>query len=133
MNPHYLAVARRAGHRCEYCRAPEALFNLPFEVDHVVPTARDGSNEESNMALTCRSCNLHKTDRVQAVDKVTGESVPLFDPRTHRWSEHFVVDQDRAEIVGLTPTGRATVEQLRLNDPSQIVARQLWIALRLFP
>jgi phenylacetate-coenzyme A ligase PaaK-like adenylate-forming protein len=31
MNPHYPQVALRAGHRCEYCHAPEAVFNLPLE------------------------------------------------------------------------------------------------------
>lgn len=35
MNPHYPLVARRAGHRCEYCRAPEAVFNFPFEVERL--------------------------------------------------------------------------------------------------
>lgn len=40
MNPHYPLVSRCAGHRCEYCRAPEAIFNFPFEVEHIVPSAR---------------------------------------------------------------------------------------------
>jgi hypothetical protein len=31
MNPHYPQVALRAGYRCEYCHAPEAVFNLPLE------------------------------------------------------------------------------------------------------
>jgi len=35
MNRHYAGVAERAGHRCEYCHAPEAIFNLPFEVEHI--------------------------------------------------------------------------------------------------
>ena len=39
MNPRYAPVAERAGHRCEYCRAPEAIFNFPFEVEHIVPTS----------------------------------------------------------------------------------------------
>jgi hypothetical protein len=133
MNRHYPAVARRAGHRCEYCRAPEALFNLPFEVDHVVPVSQGGAGDETNLALTCRSCNLHKSDCLAATDPVAGQVVPLFHPRAHRWGEHFAADLDRGEIQGLTPTGRATVEQLRFNDPTQVVARQLWIALRLFP
>ncbi len=30
MNPHYTQVALMAGHRCEYCHAPEAVFNLPL-------------------------------------------------------------------------------------------------------
>lgn len=33
---HYAAVAARARHLCEYCRAPERVFNLELEVDHVV-------------------------------------------------------------------------------------------------
>jgi hypothetical protein len=35
MNPHYPQVAFRAGHRCEYCHAPEAVFNLSLEVDRL--------------------------------------------------------------------------------------------------
>ena len=42
MNPHHAEVARRASHRCEYCHAPEVVFNLPFEVEHVVPLVGGG-------------------------------------------------------------------------------------------
>jgi len=35
MNPRYPAVSHRALHQCEYCHAPEGIFNLPFEVEHV--------------------------------------------------------------------------------------------------
>lgn len=35
MNPRYHAVSTRAEHRCEYCHAPEATFNFPFEVEHI--------------------------------------------------------------------------------------------------
>lgn len=31
MNPFYTLVADRAAHRCEYCHAPELVFNFPFE------------------------------------------------------------------------------------------------------
>jgi hypothetical protein len=37
MNPNYPAVARRAGHRREYCRSPEAAFKFAVEVEHVIP------------------------------------------------------------------------------------------------
>jgi hypothetical protein len=36
MNPRYVQVALRAEHRCEYCHAPEVVFNFPFEVEHVI-------------------------------------------------------------------------------------------------
>lgn len=58
MNPNYRDVARRAEHRCEYCRAPEVIFNFAFEVEHIVPKSQLGSNELSNLALACRCCNI---------------------------------------------------------------------------
>jgi 5-methylcytosine-specific restriction endonuclease McrA len=85
MNPRFALVAKRAAHRCEYCRAPEAIFNCPFEVEHIVPTARRGADRESNWALSCRACNLHKSDCLEAIDPQTRALVPLFHPRHHRW------------------------------------------------
>ena len=55
-------MSQRAGHRCEYCHAPEAIFNLAFEVEHVIPISRQGADDESNLALACRACNLRKAD-----------------------------------------------------------------------
>ncbi len=62
MNPSYPLVAARARHACEYCRAPEIVFNLPFEVEHITPQSRGGKTTEDNLALSCRSCNLYKSD-----------------------------------------------------------------------
>jgi hypothetical protein len=53
MNRLYPLVARRAGHRRAYCRASEAIFGLLFEVEHIVPTSRDGPDDASNAALAC--------------------------------------------------------------------------------
>jgi len=68
VNPRYPTVAERAGHCCEYCRAPEAIFNFPFEVEHIVPTSRGGEDQRANWALSCRACNLHKADHLEAMD-----------------------------------------------------------------
>lgn len=38
MNPNYTSVANRANHCCEYCRAPEIIFNFAFEVEHIRPS-----------------------------------------------------------------------------------------------
>jgi HNH endonuclease len=81
VNPHYLFVARRAGHRCEYCHAPEVAFNFPFEVEHISPSARGGASDPSNFALGCRACNLFKSDETSAPDPLTNELVRLFHPR----------------------------------------------------
>jgi hypothetical protein len=133
MNPRYPAVARRAGHRCEYCRAPEVIFNFAFEVEHIVASTRGGLDDESNLALACRACNLYKSDRLAWVDADTGQEVHLFNPRCEIWETHFRVDAETGAVVGLTPNGRATVACLRMNQPEQVAARRRWALLGLFP
>jgi len=133
MNPHYALAARRASHRCEYCRAPESVFNFPFEVEHIVPRLRGGADRESNWALSCRSCNLHKSDAVEGLDPQTGKTVPLFHPRLQQWEEHFALDESTGLMNGLSATGRATVVKLRMNGVAQLSARREWARLRWFP
>lgn len=131
MNPHYPLVASRARHACEYCRAPEIVFNLPFEVEHIMPQARGGETNENNLALSCRSCNLYKSDYVSAVDEQTRQEVGLFNPRRDVWEEHFSITTETGEIKGLTPSGRATVARLRINNGPQVEARKTWLRLGL--
>ncbi len=133
MNPRYARVAGRASHRCEYCRAPEAIFNLAFEVEHIVPTKRGGPDIESNWALSCRACNLFKSDHCDAFDPHTESNVPLFHPRLDRWEEHFSVDESSGLLVGLTPSGRGTVARLQMNRNFQVTARKQWMRLNIYP
>lgn len=133
MNPFYAAVAQRARHRCEYCRAPEVVFNFPFEVEHVTPVSSAGSDASTNLALACRSCNLHKASRVKAVDPDSQQEVRLFHPREDRWEAPFQVDPESGDIEGLTSTGRATVNCLEMNSVAQLLARSQWMRLGLFP
>jgi hypothetical protein len=46
----------------------------------------------------------------------------LFHPRQDKWSEHFA--WRRALIVGVTPTGRATVALLAMNHPDYVLLRE---------
>ena len=129
MNPRYPAVSHRAVHRCEYCHAPEAIFNLPFEVEHVIPISRDGTDGEINLALACRSCNLHKSDHVTGIDQIGKPAVRLFHPRQDHWVEHFIVENETGRVEGRTEIGRATVACLRMNEPLQLAARRQLIRL----
>jgi hypothetical protein len=133
MNRHYAQVAERAGQRCEYCRAPEAIFNLPFEVEHIVPTSRDGADDESNLALACRAWNLYKSNQQNGADETTREVVRLFHPRHDRWDEHFRVASEGGEIQGLTPIGRVTVACPRMNRDASREARRAWMRFKLYP
>ena len=132
MNPNYALAARRASHRCEYCRAPEAVFKFPFEVEHIVPRIRAGADREANWALSCRSCNLYKGD-ADGRDPQTGKTAPLFNPRLQEWEEHFALDKVTGLINGLTATGRLTVAKLRMNGAAQLSARTEWVRVKWFP
>lgn len=131
MNPRYPAVAERAGYRCEYCHAPEVVFNFPLEVEHIVPKARGGGEDLDNLALACRACNLFKSDRETGLDEEA--KVELFNPRRHIWVQHFRVNFQTGELDGLTPIARATITQLQLNRPRHIHARLRWMRLEIFP
>ena len=124
-------VARRGGYRCEYCGYPEAASSTPLEVDHIIPEAKGGSTTMDNLVLCCRSCNLHKHVKTNALDPVTSEIVPLFNPRTLLWNEHFLLNRSTGEIHGSTPIGRASVEALVFNSGHAIATRGLLIRLRL--
>ena len=95
MNRHYAGVAERAGHRCEYCHAPEAIFNLPFEVEHIVPTSRGGPDDESNRrlpaGLATSTSQINRTESIRRREKsfvssirdaIAGKSTFEWNPRT---------------------------------------------------
>ncbi len=134
MNPHYPLVADRAGHRCEYCRAPESPFNLAFEVEHIIPRSKGGVDDESNWALARRRRNLRKHDAMDGIDPVTGERATLFHPRRDGWHDHFEVRMQEPFLVeGKTAIGRVTIARLDLNGEDQLEARMWWSKLKLFP
>jgi hypothetical protein len=83
----------------------------------------------SNLAYACAGCNNAKYDAIEALDPVTGEVVPLFHPRNDIWEDHFRFAHDFA-LLGITPTGRATVHRLHLNRPEVVRIRYM---LHLFP
>ena len=107
------AVFQRAGGRCEYCGLSQAGQEAHFHVDHIQPLADGGATMLDNLALACVSCSLRKGARRTAPDSLTGRPARIFHPRKQVWSAHF--QWKGCRVVGLTPTGRATVDGLRMN------------------
>jgi len=126
-------VEQRAGRRCEYCHAPQRVSGHRYHIEHIIPKAHGGSDGLGNRALACATCNLAKLDRTMGVDPQTGVEVPLFNPRTQVWDEHFRWATDHQTIVGRTPSGRAAVETLDMNNELHKEARQLWFATGWLP
>jgi hypothetical protein len=106
-------VIHRAQDRCEYCGLSQAAQEATFHIDHVVPLDSGGGTILNNLALACVSCSLRKGARLTARDPQTGSEARLFNPRRDAWRLHFRWDEVR--VVGLSPTGRATVAALNLN------------------
>ena len=125
MNPLYTAGANRAGFRCEYCRAPNQVFNFAFEVEHIQPRSAGGDDSSDNLALACESCNLFKSDATTGWDEEEARQVPFFHPRRNRWEEHFAFDGETAEILGVTAVGRVTIARLKINSAFQLLKRSL--------
>ena len=120
-------VSERAEHRCSYCQTAENITGSLFTVDHIIPESLGGRTTLDNLCLACWSCNLIKQDRIVAADPETGATVRVFNPNTQEWGEHFAWQMAGLLVVGLTSTGRATVNAIRLNRPELVNARRLWI------
>ena len=123
-------VAARAGNCCEYCHLPAVGQVGRFPVDHVIPRSSAGPTDLTNLALACPACNGHKWAHVTAFDVVTGETVPLFNPRTQAWSDHFQWSVHSPVILeGKTAIGRATVIALQMNQEEVQLVRTLLLRL----
>lgn len=126
-------VAQDAGHRCGYCLSSEILVGISLSIDHIIPISADGPTTRDNLWLACRPCNEFKGDQTTAQDLETGETAPLFNPRTQDWRTHFAWSEDQTRVVGLTSTGRATVTALQLNRPLLVNARRRWVMVGWHP
>lgn len=139
-------VIQRAGERCEYCQ----IFGWPLTVDHVTPRSprlRSPGGEADpthdldhtdNLAAACALCNRAKWNVTRCADPYTDLVQPLFNPRNQTWTDHFGWARDYTMVVGLTPIGRATLEQLQLNREAYLRQRRIlrrdagwWCALAL--
>ncbi len=119
------SVAQRAAGCCEYCRCQAKYSPDPFSIEHIIPRSKGGTDDLENLALACQGCNNRKYVQTQAYDPVTGQTVPLYNPRQHQWQAHFAWSQDLTLMLGITPTGRATVDKLALNREGIVNLRRV--------
>jgi len=123
-----IAAAMRARDCCEYCRSQARFAMQAFAIEHIEPRSQAGATSLENLALACPGCNGHKYNKTQSFDSVSGETIALFHPRQQLWRDHFAWNDDCTLIVGLTPTGRATVEALHLNRLGVVNLRRVLYA-----
>lgn len=54
-------VFKRDRHQCQDCGEQSPAVKL--QIDHVIPLAKGGSNDLSNLQTLCERCNFAKGDR----------------------------------------------------------------------
>lgn len=121
-------VIERARGLCEYCQSRFDHTTEHFAVEHITPSSRGGSSELDNLAFSCSGCNGHKHTKIVAPDPVSGQTIALYNPRQQKWENHFAWSEDYTQIIGLTPSGRATVEALKMNRPGLVNMRRVMYA-----
>ncbi|MBE2199910.1 MAG: HNH endonuclease [Anaerolinea sp.] len=114
---------------CAYCHTNEELTVAIFEVEHIVPLTAGGETALDNLCLSCPTCNWYKVSRLTAVDPQTNTTAPLYNPQQEQWPDHFSWNEDKTELIGLTPSGRATILVLRMNRPQLIRVRRMWVKM----
>jgi hypothetical protein len=124
-------IIARAGGCCEYCQISSEDDLLPFEIDHIIAIKHRGESELNNLANSCYRCNHFKGTDIGSIDPATGSFSGLYNPRKHKWREHFRLND--AEIEPLTPEGRVTVFILQFNHPERVAERELAIKLGRYP
>lgn len=121
-------VREAASHRCGYCLSHQDYVPWVLEIEHIVPLAKSGSDNEENLWLACHTCNLYKGSKTHGQDPLTGHRVRLFNPRQQQWATHFQWSADGTLIEGRTASGRATVLALNLNNLISVTVRRNWVA-----
>jgi len=120
-------VRLQAGNCCGYCRSSQKYVLGLLEIDHLIPKAKGGTDNEENLWLACRLCNGYKGTQTHGRDPITGKRVKLFNPRKQQWKRHFQWSENGVEIVGNSACGRATVIALQLNNFVAVMVREQWV------
>ena len=122
-------IFERARGCCEYCLSQVKYSPDPFSIEHIMPRSKGGSDDPDNLAWACMGCNGTKYNDTSAIDPITMEVVPLFNPRTQDWSAHFQWSMGLTHVFGRTAVGRATVEKLGLNREGLVNLREVLAAI----
>ena len=124
-------VRDRAKGCCEYCLMAEVDSFFPHEPDQVIAEKHGGETTFANLALACLDCNRFKGTDVASLDPKSRKLVPLFNPRSDVWHEHFEC-RDGVIMPG-SGIARATERLLKLNLPARVEVRATLTRVGCFP
>lgn len=56
-------ILKQFNNKCCYCGSENKL-----EIDHIIPISKGGREDERNMQVLCKKCNLSKGNRINILD-----------------------------------------------------------------
>jgi HNH endonuclease len=69
------------------------------EVDHIMSRQHGGVTTAGNLAYACMICNRFKSPNNGSSVDTSGTVVPLFNPRSELWTNHFRLSGGRDPAV----------------------------------
>jgi hypothetical protein len=114
-------IVTRAERLCEYCLVAEEDTFYGCEADHIISEKHGGPTQADNLAYACVFCNQGKASDVGSIHWESREFVRFFNPRTDRWSAHFVLTG--SHIKGVTAIGAVTERILGFNSGERLLER----------
>ena len=124
-------VAHRANYRCEYCRKPDIAANFRFHIEHIIGRQHGRSDNAENLAYARSYCNRKKGPNISTVLSKSGPIVPLFNPRSDTWVDHFIVEHGM--IYSQTDVGEGTLRLLDFNSFERILERKELMDAGVYP
>ena len=121
--------------RCAYCLMSEPLAGgeRNYELDHFRPRKHfpDLLNDFYNIYYSCHPCNFTKLDHWPA-EQLEARGIQLVDLCKDEFARHFSAEPT-GEWVGITESGKYTIDLLRLNRKHLVQLRGWLMQLGLPP
>jgi hypothetical protein len=56
-------ILNKYNNKCCFCESTKRL-----EIDHIIPISKGGREDEENMQILCKTCNISKGNRINIAD-----------------------------------------------------------------
>lgn len=107
------------------------VANFSFHIEHIISQQHGGSDNLNNLAYACSHCNWKKGPNISTVLSENGPIIPLYNPRTSNWADHFALQG--GVIQYKTSIGEGTIRLLEFNAIERILERIELIEAGIYP
>ena len=112
-------VAASQKWKCQTC---SSLLEATYEIDHILPKCKGGTNDENNLQALCPNCHRHKTRKDIAKPAATKKTKIQFPSRyaegeeyhmcAQAWAKNYIETQNKQ--IDLDRYKSLTVDELRV-------------------